>query len=299
MTYRVTVPHIGGALAPYELTDLLVWPLVAADTTASSAFLYVAGAPTTGATIEIRNLPAGAGDSLGTVSIGAGARSGSVSGTLAVSSGASVYMWITDGDDALELSGHVEFDAAPSFTNLVEVKEHANIDNSSLDSLIATFISGRTVAMQHYMDRKILQQSNTDERHRYWNGWTGTVVLEEAPVQSISSVTVGGDTLVADTDYEVELEAGVIHRMNGDVFVPWEAGEILVDYVSGSANPPDDLRQACIEQVRHDLSQAEEGGNRLGQISRSNDTGGTTTYVPGGWLPSVKEIMDRYREINV
>ncbi|HLP66765.1 MAG TPA: hypothetical protein VK181_04525 [Rhizobium sp.] len=66
---------------------------------------------------------------------------------------------------------------------------------------------------------------------------------------AISSVVVDGTT-VANTDYEVDPEAGILTRLCYDTPSTWTGSKIVVTYQAGFATVPDTLKRAAEEFVR-------------------------------------------------
>ena len=294
MADRIPVPAIPGAILPHVNTDIEILS-VGVDSTFTFAVLAVTVAPTDagGATFEIRDLPGGLGN-VETVTIAQGAFGGSWTGTMAVTAPASLYLRPTDagGSATLGLTGFIQLGQDSQFTTLARVKEHGSITVTTHDLLITDVIAGVTQDFQQYMGQKILQQTNTAEV--VWGTGTRHICLKEAPIQSISSITVDG-TALTSAEYEIHANSGVLLKVLDGYPERWpEGARIVVTYVSGYSAVPPAIRDAATQQARHVFRQSKPGGDRLGDASQSSDTGGSSTYIPGTLLPQVRQTLDRF-----
>lgn len=85
------------------------------------------------------------------------------------------------------------------------------------------------------------------------------LVLRYGYGQTPTSATIdGGDPLVADTDYEIDLESGMLWRLFSGIRQRWQCStSIVIEYQTGFALPndsdpnlPADLEAACLALVR-------------------------------------------------
>lgn len=85
------------------------------------------------------------------------------------------------------------------------------------------------------------------------------LVLRYAYDQTPTSVVIDdGDPLVADTDYEIDLESGMLWRLFSGIRQRWQCStSIVIEYETGFALPndsdpnlPDDVEAACLALVR-------------------------------------------------
>ncbi|MGH6742560.1 MAG: phage head-tail connector protein, partial [Bradyrhizobium sp.] len=78
------------------------------------------------------------------------------------------------------------------------------------------------------------------------------IVLARYPVSSITSIVENGTTL-ATTDYEADLDKGIITRLYGDRPCHWSTWKIVIAYVAGYELPtetPEALKQAAVQLVK-------------------------------------------------
>jgi hypothetical protein len=77
-------------------------------------------------------------------------------------------------------------------------------------------------------------------------GYTDALFLSELPVTDVASVVLNGITLVADTDYAVDLDTGVLRRLNG-WWDQWGlTNNVVVTYSHGYSPVPDDVKSVCL-----------------------------------------------------
>lgn len=182
-------------------------------------------------------------------------------------------------------------------TTLVAVKLEAGISDTSSDALLEALISSTSAAIRAHLKREVLRATHTSEVYSVNNHQL--LYLKEYPVQSVTSITLLGVTLVLNTDYfssAEDLAAGRLYRPIGwtgnyfvrgtfpdvyagsrDIVTTYVSGWYLpadLLYVAGAANSlPMALQYACTRAVlvryRMALSQADglkaltEGGYSL------------------------------------
>jgi hypothetical protein len=126
--------------------------------------------------------------------------------------------------------------------------------------------------------------------------------LARRPVVTVTAITLDGTALVADVDYEVDRDTGLVFRLCADERVPWPAGGKLVAEYSGGyallADLPYDVERACVVLV---TAYAAAAGRDPALRSESvADIGSTTWLDPmngGGGLPEpVRALLAPYRE---
>jgi hypothetical protein len=284
---------IAGALDPFVGVDVYVATTLA-DVELASVQVGLLVAPSGGAlTVELRN----AGSALATITVADGALSGAFTGAVAIASGTPLYLRVTASPgDPSDLRAALGFDADLALTTVARVKEYRRITTSAHDGQLAELVEGVSRALESYVGRPLVQRSHTAER-RHGNGWN-ELVLDHWPVIGTPVVRVDGSAIAEGTDFRVRADWGILERIAGDdsAWACWE-GDIEVDYVSGYATIPADLRLAATKQVVHEFSQTTAGGGRLGVTATASERGGQATYEPDGLLASVRAVLDRYREV--
>lgn len=135
-------------------------------------------------------------------------------------------------------------------TTLAAVKLEAGISDSTQDSLLEALINSCSAAIKALCNREIARTTHTDER--YSVSGSQNLYLSEYPVQSVTSVILGGVLQTANVDYRMDARdaaAGRLYRPNGwvgnyftrgtfpDVFSG--ARDIVATYVAGWYLPAD------------------------------------------------------------
>jgi len=293
-----------GALSPWVDTDHAIGVIGVAGTI-TRVFGVVTDAPSGGdCTFEIGDATGGAGDKA-TVTILDGETYGTVTDDpITISSSEIVYLRPTAANGALNLSGWFEFsatDAVSTFlTSLDRVKTDEGISAATWDTQLSRIIQGVSKAMQNWMRRDIVDTTYTDEVHS-GDGWTNAIILKHRPVTSTTTMVVKEDDVTVSTSYyTTDTDAGIIYTVDGYWDTnSWTSGRrnYKVTYSAGFTSVPEDIAMACTDQVRHEFHQTQAAGNRLGLSASTEATGGSSDYLPSSFLPSVLEIMARYRRV--
>ena len=280
-----------GSLAPFVGVDAFIATTLA-DVELASVQVGVLVAPSGGdLTVEIRD----ASSLLATVTVLDGALSGAFTGAVAISSGTPLYLRVTAANDATDLRAALGFDADLALTTLARVKEFRRITTSANDGQLSELVEGVSRTLERYVGRPLVQRSHSGER-RVGIGWA-EIVLDYFPVIGTPVVLLDGSALTEDVDFRTNADWGMLERISGDDALGWD-GTVTVDYVSGFATIPADLRLAATKQVAHEFAQSSAGGGRLGLTSTSGERGGQATFEPGGLLPAVRQVLDTYREVS-
>lgn len=109
----------------------------------------------------------------------------------------------------------------------------------------------------------------------YWNP-LDTVSLSWPQVQSITSVTLDGQTLASGTDYLIEVSNTGRYRLRRSWFVGW-FGTLVVTYNHGCTTVPTTVMRALYDYVRAGAMQNKAGVPR-DVISQTLPGGGSTRY---------------------
>jgi hypothetical protein len=123
--------------------------------------------------------------------------------------------------------------------------------------------------------------------------WQEALSLSRFPVVSIASVIEDGVTL-ASTEYECDLEAGLLYRLSSDERTRWNARKITVNYTAGYVLPgndgrnlPYDVQRACtlIVTAQHNARGRDpmirsESAQDVGQISYLDPRAGMEAMPP-------------------
>ena len=118
--------------------------------------------------------------------------------------------------------------------------------------------------------------------------------VRNPPIVSISAITIGLETIPAGGP----LSPGYLFDdkriiLRGYRF--WKGlMNVSLTYTGGYATIPDDLAQACIEQVALRYKERPHF-----DMSSKSNAGETTSFVMADMKPSTKAVLDRYRRVTL
>jgi len=293
---------IPGALDPWEDVDNYAGFIGTAGSIIR-VWMAVTEVPVGGNfTCEIRNSSSGGGDGITGTIPESNKLGGNFSDSITLTGSQYIYVRVKTAFGAMNLQGWLEYTTtgvasiSAALTDLATVKTDHGITGSDNDAQLTRIIAGVSKAMQNWMGRAIVDTSYTDEIHS-GNGWQDTLALNHRPVTSTDSFVVKLDDVeVSNTLYTKDDDAGLLYLISGQ----WTRGSrnYKVSYSAGYTSVPDDLVMAATIQCRHEFNQSQPSAtNRVGIHSNADATGGSTVYVPGGFLPEVLEIMRPYRRV--
>lgn len=132
-------------------------------------------------------------------------------------------------------------------TSASRVKSSLGITDSTQDSLIGELIRRVSDEILVYLrypradDGTIptLGRESFVETIRYAYG-VYELFLTRRPIATISSVVEDGTTLTEGTHFQVNKNAGVLERLDGDDITSWSADKIVVTYSAGYILPDDE-----------------------------------------------------------
>jgi len=195
--------------------------------------------------------------------------------------------WVATGSNAgtLEESFDVNDLTISPPLGLAQVKDHLNIPQTTItdDDELRGFILAATGLVEGVVGP--LTRRPVSETY---NGGRAALILKQAPVISVTTVTESGTT-VAASGYSISTDTGVLTRTSGYSASVWTQGfnNVTVSYVAGRTQIPADLTHAVLETVRHLWT------TQRGSVKRSQ----TDDYQPGAGfsLPNrVRELLSRY-----
>jgi hypothetical protein len=308
MSDRVSIPTIAGALTSHINVDYAIAHFATAQTLEKfePAVLVAPSGGSGSVSVDVRTATGGGGSGLSaTIPDGAKVPATPVTGSVTIAADTTLYLRITAeaATAPTDLYGNIEVsgaaDVTTALTTLARVKAWKSISASTDDDLLNTIIMGVSKRCQTYMTRNIVQLTNVSEKQS-GVGRELPLVLREYPVivpPAVAIRDVEGDT-VATTDYDVDEEAGLVHKATDGVVSSWTEGlrNYEVDYTSGFATVPEDLALAATAQVVHVFLNATAGAGRQSLDSTINDAGGSASFLQGEWAPGVRQTLDGYRE---
>ena len=170
------------------------------------------------------------------------------------------------------------------------VKGDLGLSGSGDDAWIDAQILAVSSAIEAFCGRTFARETVTET----WRGFCQElVILDRAPVASITSVVEDGVTLAA-SDYELDAQKGLIYRLSGDCRAWWRTQKLVVTYAGGfllpgqvGANLPADIERACrlavvsaYEQRGRDVMVRSESDTNIGSVSYLDPRGGMGMLPP-------------------
>lgn len=188
---------------------------------------------------------------------------------------------------------------------LDQVKAHFGFGDNAQDEVeLERLITVAQELIESYCGRKFDEATFTE----YYNGdGTDLLFVKNYPIISVTSLhddssgrTFGADTLIDPTGYAV-IDSNRIQLFTS-LFAE-EVNNVKIVYVAGYSDAtvgthvpiPQDLRQACIQQVGWMFKRGK--GHNYGINSKSLDDGTIQFIETGDLLPSVKLTIRRYRRV--
>lgn len=181
-----------------------------------------------------------------------------------------------------------------ALVSLADTKQYLKIeaDDISQDGRLEILINGVTAAIEHYLKRKIVARTFTDEP--YDGSGTDLLFLLNRPVNSVESVklvnTGGTDTIVDTGAYRLDPQNGRLYNAGG-----WMRGfqNYLVTYTAGFDPVPDDIQLAALKWIEY-LYKTD-----IASYSSTFDQAGNSTQSPH-WIPTViKELLSPYKRVVI
>ncbi len=168
-------------------------------------------------------------------------------------------------------------------TTLEKVRDHLGIVSSDADTVLARLITSSSAWVESRLGQEVLTRTITETRD---GDGTGLLLLQQYPVQSVTSVTVDAVAVSAraTVDGDGWVRDGRRLELIGDVFTKGTQNVVIV-YSAGVATCPTDLEQAVIEHValryrdRKRTGLASESG--LGEASAVYNDAGSMGYIMG------------------
>ena len=182
-------------------------------------------------------------------------------------------------------------------TVLETVRAELGITNHAEDENLKRWIAQASDVIAKYCNRVFAQETVSETFRRSTR--SDDILLSRYPVNSIVSIVENDETL-ADTDYELRGESGLLTRLFDDAPACWPAGKIVVTYVAGYVlltDLPYEIEAAALALVK----QYRFAAQRDPQVrSESVDAIGSTGYFDGldvsGMSPEVLGLLKDHRK---
>lgn len=177
-----------------------------------------------------------------------------------------------------------------ALTTLDSVKAWLGVSSATDDALLARLVSASSAYVETWLNRSILSATYSDTRDGH--GRT-RMMLPQAPVTAISSVTVDG----------VAVPAATTATMSGYVFTETSVGlrgytftsgmnNVVIQYTAGFDVVPTDVEQAVIELIGRRYKERD----RIGLVSKGL-AGETITYTQKDMSDGIKTLLQSYRRV--
>ena len=178
---------------------------------------------------------------------------------------------------------------------LADFKIFLNIDSAdtSQDTFLTSCLTNAGAIVERYLNRKI-EAADYDEK--YDGGGNNFIILNYMPINSISSLKDGDDTISVD-DYVYYADSGIVKLKSGY----FEDGiqNVQISYNAGYTTVPDVIEEATLEIAALLYKGSDAGEGRLGKASISiPEGGGTLSFV--NKLPDLVLLgLRSYRKVNL
>ncbi|MDN3356080.1 hypothetical protein [Actinomadura sp. DC4] len=184
-----------------------------------------------------------------------------------VQAGRHVVRWVATGANAGAFTDM--FEVAPAdpgaLVSLADAKEQLNITGGSDDAELMRVLQSVTAPVERIVG-SVVRRSWTETV----DGGHPKIALQHFPVLSITQVAESGSVL-AQSAYMVNLDAGVLTRVSGGAATRWRPGasNIAVTYDAGRVITGANVRQAVLVILQH-LWDTQRGG--FNTSPRDSDT---------------------------
>jgi len=174
-----------------------------------------------------------------------------------------------------------------ALASLAEAKTHLNIPAATwtFDTELGVFLDVASALVEGYADRVFAVTTSS----QLFNGGGDTFLMQVSPLASVTSVSVDGTAIAADS-YEVDLQHGIVRT----AFDTTEGtANVSIAYTAGGTVPAL-AKHATLETVRH-LWQTQRGS--MGQRNPLNGddyTAGMSFSLPR----RVMELLDPLRNVG-
>lgn len=192
-----------------------------------------------------------------------------------------------------------------ALVTLAQVKEFVLNDSTvaTFDDALTAMVNEVSHAIETYCGRKFKERTGLTEYH---NPKGGTVVsLKNFPVTGTTAFALyddpnrnyGSDTLIAATDYFLDLETGVIHLTNDGEFSS-APGAVKAFYSAGYATDsiPYTLQRACKKWVARIWK---ERVNQAWDLKSLGAAGETTSFDLDAMPKDVKKLLNMFKRVRV
>ncbi|QIG92882.1 phage head-tail connector protein [Bradyrhizobium sp. 6(2017)] len=184
--------------------------------------------------------------------------------------------------------------------NLIDVstaRSALSITDNSDDAALTAFVNRASDVIARHCRRTFALETVTEQFRP--DKYLGELILSRYPVIEITSITEGADAL-ANTDYEVANDSGIVSRLYGDRPCHWSRHKITVVYSAGFDLPtsaPDALQHACVQLVKSYYMSADRDPMVRSEMS---DNISSASYFGGSdhLPPDVRGLLVQFRNFR-
>ncbi len=184
--------------------------------------------------------------------------------------------------------------------SLEALKSELQITTSDDDDYLSRLLDRVSEGIETYCGRVFAVETVREVFRLEAHAWK-KIILARRPIVEIGSVTECG-VVLAEADYEIDVESGELFRLSNDMRIGWRLGKITVAYAGGYETIPGPIQQKIFDMVK------------LGQVSRTRDPSlrsenileglySYTLFSPtdsvGGFPPDVAAVLNQYRSVAV
>ena len=179
-------------------------------------------------------------------------------------------------------------------TSLANLKAWLGVpsDAGPSDTLLARLITSASAMVVDYLGREVLTAVYTEVYDGTGAGW---MMLRQAPIVSVQSVSFAGRTVTTAADpvsgTPGYLFDGARLSLVGEVF-PYRS-RVVVSYTAGYAAAPPVVEQAVIELAGEAFRRRE----RIGQTSKTLGGQETTAFSPVDMNATIKTMLAPYKAL--
>ena len=162
------------------------------------------------------------------------------------------------------------------------------------DDLLEDLINRVSTLFESYMNRNILLRSYTE----YHNGNGAMVLFPKQPkITTVSGIWDDydwdylDDDLIDSDNYRIVDENYIVFK---NISLNNYTQNIKIIYTAGYSTVPDDLIQACIEEV----SRLYKNRNQIDVLSKTLSDG-SVSFVSKGFLPKTTIMLNKYKRVSV
>ena len=182
-----------------------------------------------------------------------------------------------------------------------EYKEYEGITSSNEDLRLEKLIPSVSQLVKTYCGNSIVDFFSVDKVETFTLPWRSHIIqLTESPLVSVSQVeertsTTADYSVLASTDYYLDLNTDSIIRISGGFTKNWEdgPGAVRITYRAGYSSTPADLKLAVIDLVKYYVR--DEHKERRSIAGATIENQGVTKLRTGDFPDHIQRVLDLYK----